>query len=145
MSRKRKLRFECTGCGGCCVGRPNSKLEYYVAVTPAERERIRKFLGVSPAWFRRRYLQRFDDGQHSLRWNGDRCVFLDGEKRCRIYPVRPTQCVTYPFWPEIVESRFGWRAEARHCEGINRGAAVPLVHVRRQLARQRRALKLSFK
>ncbi len=38
-----------------------------------------------------------------------------------------------------------WRAEARHCEGIHRGAVVPLAHVRRQLARQRRALKLSFK
>jgi len=140
----RTLRFECTGCGGCCTGRANSKLEYYVAVTPAERERIRKYLGVSPAWFRRRYLQRFDDGQYSLRWSPDRCVFLDGAKRCRIYPVRPAQCVTYPFWPDIVESRHGWRAEARRCEGIGRGAAVPLAQVRRQLARQRRAERQSY-
>lgn len=141
----RKLRFECTGCGGCCTGRPNSKLEYCVAVTPAERERIRNYLGVSPAWFRRRYLMRYEDGQYSLRWAGDRCVFLDGARRCRIYPVRPVQCVTYPFWPEIVESRAGWRVESRQCEGIDRGGAVPLAHVRRKLALQRRAERLSFK
>ncbi len=140
----RKLRFECTGCGGCCTGRGNARIEYYVAVTPAERERIRMHLGVSPAWFRRRYLMRFEDGQHSLRWKGDRCIFLDGKKRCRIYPVRPAQCVTYPFWPDIVESRFGWRLEGRECEGIGRGGVVPLAHVRRQLARQRRAVQRSF-
>ncbi len=87
----RKLRFECTGCGGCCTGRGNARIEYYVAVTPAEQRRIRKYLGVSPAWFRRRYLTRFEDGDESLRWEGDRCVFLDGDKRCRIYPVRPVQ------------------------------------------------------
>ncbi len=140
----RKLRFECTGCGGCCTGRDNARVEYYVAVTPTERERIRVYLGISPEWFRRRYLMRYEDGQHSLRWKDDRCVFLDGDKRCRIYPVRPVQCRTYPFWPEIVESRVGWRVEGRSCEGIGRGGVVPLAHVRRQFARQQRAVRQSF-
>ena len=27
------------------------------------------------------------------------CVFLTKTKKCSIYPVRPLQCLTYPFWP----------------------------------------------
>lgn len=139
MSASHKLRFECTGCGGCCTGRGNARVEYYVAITLVEQRDIRKYLGVSLAWFKRRYLMRFEDGEESLRWEGDRCVFLDGDKRCRIYPVRPVQCRTYPFWPELVESKFAWRAEARRCEGINRGEIVPLTRVRRALREQRAA------
>ena len=141
MSSQSKLRFECTGCGGCCTGRGNARVEYYVAIASAEQRRIRKYLGISLAWFKRRYLMRFEDGEESLRWEGDRCVFLDGEKRCRIYPVRPVQCRTYPFWPELVESRFAWRAEARRCEGINRGEIVPVARMRQALREQRRADK----
>ncbi|BCZ17382.1 hypothetical protein NHP190003_06640 [Helicobacter sp. NHP19-003] len=30
---------------------------------------------------------------------GYACVFLDEEtKQCQIYPVRPKQCQTFPFW-----------------------------------------------
>ena len=137
----RKLRFECTGCGGCCTGRGNARVEYYVAVTPVERRRIRQYLGISVAWFKRRYLMRFEDGDESLRWEGDRCAFLDDDKRCRIYPVRPVQCRTYPFWPELVESKFAWRAEARRCEGINRGEIVPVARMRHALREQRCADK----
>lgn len=144
MPSQSKLRFECTGCGGCCTGRGNAHLEYFVAITPTERERIRAYLGISPAWFRRRYLMRYWDGQHSLRWKDDRCVFLDGDKRCRIYPVRPVQCRTYPFWPELVESKIAWRAEARRCEGINRGGIVPPARVRLALKRQEHAVRQSF-
>jgi Fe-S-cluster containining protein len=136
-----KLRFQCTGCGGCCTGRGNARVEYYVAVTPVERRRIRKYIGVSLAWFKRRYLMRFEDGDESLRWEGDRCAFLDDDKRCRIDPVRPVQCRTYPFWPELVESKFAWRAEARRCEGINRGEIVPVARMRHALREQRRADK----
>ena len=123
------------------VQRPRTRVEYYVAVTPVERRRIRQYLGISVAWFKRRYLMRFEDGDESLRWEGDRCAFLDDDKRCRIYPVRPVQCRTYPFWPELVESKFAWRAEARRCEGINRGEIVPVARMRHALREQRCADK----
>ena len=51
----------------------------------------------------------------------------------RVYPVRPLQCRTYPFWPEVLASRQAWQREARRCEGINRGRAVPAGRIRRQL------------
>jgi Fe-S-cluster containining protein len=124
-------RFACTGCGKCCTGGSR----YVVEVSRAEQRRIQKHLGVSWAWFRRKYLFRFDDETESLRMPKGRCVFLDADNRCRVYQARPLQCRTYPWWPELMNRR-AWRLEARRCEGIGRGSVVPLAQVRRQLARQ---------
>jgi Fe-S-cluster containining protein len=123
-------RFHCTGCGECCTG-PGS--DWVIEVSRTEQERIRRHLGVTRAWFRRRYLFRFDEETESLRMNRKTgaCVFLE-DGRCRIYAVRPTQCRTYPWWPELMRPT-AWRREARRCEGIGRGGVVPLVEVRRRL------------
>ncbi len=79
-------------------------------------------------------LLRFDDETESLRMPNGRCEFLGNDNRCRIYAVRPRQCRTYPFWPELMTPG-AWRAEAARCEGIGRGGVVPLAHVRVQLRR----------
>lgn len=128
------LRFECTGCGVCCTGDASR----YVAAGPQEQETIRAFLNVSRAWFRRRYLTRVDDTTEGLRLAHGRCVFLNEAGRCRIYPVRPVQCRTYPWWPEVLASSASWRAEARRCEGINRGTQVPLTKIMAALKRKNR-------
>ena len=138
MSYSQKaLRFECTGCGACCTGGP----DYYVAADSREREAIRAFLKISRAWFTRRYLARVDADTIGIRLTsaGD-CTFLGADKRCRIYPVRPTQCRTYPWWPELVDSQRHWDEEAKRCEGMNRGAIVPLQVIQRSLARERRSV-----
>lgn len=89
-----------------------------------------RFLAISAAWFTRRYLWRVDDGSHSVRLNADgRCSFLDKAGKCRVYPVRPVQCRTYPFWPELVASKIAWGKEARACEGIGRGPVVPRARI----------------
>lgn len=129
------LRFRCTGCGGCCRGRGN----YWVETSRAEQRRIQRFLNVSSAWFRRRYLTAYEDGSEGLRWQNDRCVFLDKNERCSIYAVRPRQCRTYPFWPEAVDSRASWRATAKQCEGIGRGDVIPVAEVRKRLQLCRRS------
>lgn len=133
--RGRKLRFACTGCGACCTG----AAEDYVAVDAKEQEMIRAYLDVSRRWFRRRYLVRLDQHTEGLASaaNGD-CVFLDAAKRCRIYAVRPRQCRTYPFWPEIVASRQAWQREAKRCEGIGCGAQIPLRRIEIALKTLRR-------
>ena len=144
----RNLRFECTGCGQCCTGGGS----YVVEVSRAEQRRIQRHLAISWSWFRRRYVFRFDDETESLvmvapgipasrdtrasmRSAAGRCVFLDEQMRCRIYKVRPLQCRTYPFWPELMNAK-AWRAEARRCEGIDRGAVVSLARIRAELAKQ---------
>lgn len=40
------------------------------------------------------------------------CVFLDPFGQCSVYPVRPVQCRTYPFWPSLVDARDDWEGEA---------------------------------
>lgn len=123
-----ELHFSCTRCGRCCEG-PG---DYFVFLTADEAERIRAYRGLSTGWFRRRYLRRHGDGQLVLASGSDaRCIFLDAEGQCGIYPVRPLQCRTYPFWPEIVASGRAWQGEGRRCEGIDRGEPVPVDEIRR--------------
>ncbi|MDH3405869.1 MAG: YkgJ family cysteine cluster protein [Gammaproteobacteria bacterium] len=119
-----KRRFACTGCGECCTGRGS----YVIEISRAEQRHLQNFLGISWDWLRRRYVFRFDETESiRMRPNGD-CVFLDQDRRCRIYAVRPRQCRTYPFWPELA-SRKAWRAEAQRCEGIGQGPVIPLVRM----------------
>jgi Fe-S-cluster containining protein len=131
------LSFSCTRCGRCC----ETAGEFYVFLAEDEAERIRVHLDLSRAWFRRRYLERLDDRSLVLAAaTSERCIFLAADGQCRIYPVRPVQCRTYPFWPELVGTRRAWQREARRCEGINRGGAVPIKTIRRALSACRNAL-----
>jgi len=130
-----RLHFECTGCGACCTG----GVDHYVETNVTERASIRAFLKLSRAWFRRRYLVRVDADTIGIRLerNG-RCPFLGVDNRCRIYSVRPRQCRTYPWWPELIEKKRDWIEEARRCEGMNRGTVVPLSIIERAMAREKR-------
>lgn len=126
-----QLRFECTGCGDCCRGNPN---QYYIHLSSQEAGKIRDSLGISDAWFKRRYLVRLDAASFGIRMAAaGHCSFLSNKGKCRIYSVRPAQCRTYPWWPEVIETRAGWRYEAKRCEGINRGAVVPLSKIQHAL------------
>ena len=40
---------------------------------------------------------------------------------CGIYPVRPLQCRTWPFWPENLINESAWKRAARGCPGMDRG------------------------
>ena len=61
------------------------------------------------------------------------CVFLR-DNRCSIYPVRPKQCRTFPWWPEVVESKEAWEDTARRCEGIcSEAETVPYEEIQSQL------------
>ncbi len=128
------VRFECTQCGQCCRGGG----EYHVFLDESEAERIRAELALSPDWFQRRYLKRLDSGELTVALEADgRCSFLDAQGRCRVYAQRPTQCRTYPFWPEVLRSKSAWQAEAARCEGIDQGTVVPLAKLRAMLLAQR--------
>jgi Fe-S-cluster containining protein len=64
------------------------------------------------------------------------CVFLGKDNQCNIYHLRPTQCRTYPFWPELLDKEAHWLAERKFCEGIDRGKVVDTRHIRQQLQQQ---------
>jgi Fe-S-cluster containining protein len=110
------LRFECTACGHCCRWG-----EGYVWVSEREIHAMADSLGLDVLRFARDYVRRV--GTHySLKERPDyRCVLLDDRDRCRVYPVRPTQCRTYPFWREHLKSAKAWQALAEECPGLGQG------------------------
>jgi Fe-S-cluster containining protein len=105
-------------------------------MTGREAERIRSVLGVSRAWFRRRYVRCVGADRWEARLEDDgACPFLADERHCTVYGERPEQCRSYPFWPEIVASRTTWEREGRRCEGIGRGEVTAVATIERRLRR----------
>jgi Fe-S-cluster containining protein len=94
-----------------------------------EAGKICTHMGLTWKWFRRHYLRRLEDGDLVAADNAGACIFLDATGQCGIYAVRPIQCRTYPFWPELVNSETAWRREAHRCEGISRGRVVSAARI----------------
>lgn len=122
------LAFECTRCGNCCTGDPG-----FVWVTDEELESIAAFLG-RPLREVRDLHARKSRGRVTLREraNGD-CVFFDRERGCTIYPVRPAQCRTWPFWDSNVATPEDWERTCRVCPGAGRGEIIPVEEITRRL------------
>jgi len=122
------LRFECIRCGRCC------SVQGIVWISPEDCRRIAEFLGVSQDLLIREYLLECEYG-FLIRERMDMgCVMLDGD-RCTIYPARPLQCRSYPFWPEILRSRESWLSEASRCPGIDRGRLWSFREIRERMLR----------
>ncbi len=102
---------------------------------PEEITAIAEFLDV-PVGEIRLLHTRLARGKMSLREyaNGD-CTFFDPySRRCRIYPVRPKQCRTWPFWRSNLSSPEIWEQVCQICPGIGQGEAVPLEVINRNLS-----------
>ncbi|MGA0332966.1 MAG: YkgJ family cysteine cluster protein [Kiritimatiellia bacterium] len=113
------VHFRCTDCGFCCSGAPGK-----VRISEEEQESITGFLGEDMESFLRKWT-RDQDGERLLKekTNGD-CVFFE-HNRCRIHPVKPRQCRTYPFWFRNVRSEEAWAKTCRECPGIGEGEFFP--------------------
>jgi len=126
------LAFECIACGRCCSG-PE---EGYVWITPAKIQPAAEFLGLTVREFRKRYCRRVGRRISLIEQANKDCVFLhtdaDGNKRCAIYAIRPTQCRTWPFWPINVLNATAWAISGMRCPGINRGPLHDLEHIERE-------------
>lgn len=116
------LPFKCTECGKCCTGSPG-----YVWVTEEEMQGMATILNISIDQFKRRYI-RSRDNRYALiekkAQNGDfDCIFLN-DKKCMVYQSRPTQCRTFPWWKENLNTPESWQQAAKECEGINDEAPI---------------------
>jgi Fe-S-cluster containining protein len=115
------LHFECLQCGNCCSGPEQG----YVWITRPEMELVAEFLDIPIGELRRKYLKRVGMRTTVIEQQGTRdCAFLrkiDGQKRCTIYSVRPSQCRNWPFWPGNLTKPVEWNFAARKCPGVNRG------------------------
>jgi uncharacterized protein len=126
------LRFTCSQCGNCCSG-PQG----FVWISEIEQRRLAEHLKISVPQLRKQYCRtigsrvslkeiRNSAGQYD-------CIFLEdrrvtdrqGVKRvqrvCSIYPVRPLQCRTWPFWDGNLSDAKVWNNSAKRCHGMNHG------------------------
>ncbi len=127
---KEGLKFKCTQCGNCCTGP-----EGYVWVNEDEIQQIAAFIN-QPVGEMKLARTRPVGRRVSLKEfaNGD-CTFFDPEKRgCTIYPVRPRQCRTWPFWNSNLESPETWQEVHDVCPGAGKGNFFSLEEIEAQAA-----------
>ncbi|MEZ6056928.1 MAG: YkgJ family cysteine cluster protein [Planctomycetaceae bacterium] len=119
------LAFECTQCGDCCTGSPG-----HVWVNDEEIAAIAQYLGKSVGEIRLLHTHPARGGVSLNDYaNGD-CVFLDAKARnCTVYPVRPRQCRTWPFWNSNLEDPKAWKETCRVCPGAGRGQLYTLSEI----------------
>lgn len=128
------LRFECTQCGKCCTGGPG-----VVRVSNEEITALAEHLGISRQQFAAQFVRPFppdaldEDGRPypgsdspgnpllSLTETADHSCIFFADGRCTVYPVRPSQCRTFPFWMKNLRNEAAWQRVARSCPGIGRG------------------------
>jgi Fe-S-cluster containining protein len=124
------LRFTCSQCGNCCTGGPG-----YIWISDVEIDRLAEHLQITAKDVIKQYCRTID-GRISLTeirtpQGMYDCVFLKedpqrGRKTCSIYPVRPLQCRTWPFWPENLQTPARWDRAAKRCHGMNHGRTFTL-------------------
>ena len=116
------LRFECTQCGNCCTGAPG-----YVWLSTAEIYRIAEFLKMRERDFVKQYVRKVDQRLSLVELPNGNCIFY--ENGCKVYPVRPSQCRTFPFWKNIVATPASWERAASECPGMNSGKDFSKVEI----------------
>jgi len=123
------MRFQCQpGCIRCC------EQKGFVYVNRDDIARLARHVGLTRAEFTRRYLC---GSRGLLRFRKPpkkQCPFLlaDG---CSVHEIKPLQCSSFPYWPELLDKVSERRAAAEYCPGMNRG---PLVNIdaAREVAQQ---------
>ena len=91
-------RFNAHACkeceGNCCIGESG-----YIWVTKEDIKNISNYLKIDEEIFKKTFLIKVGY-RYSLKEkphkSGYACIFF--ENGCKIYPVRPNQCRTFPFW-----------------------------------------------
>ncbi|NOZ89648.1 MAG: YkgJ family cysteine cluster protein [Epsilonproteobacteria bacterium] len=106
----------CASCGGaCCTGESG-----YIWAKYHEIEKMAQFLELTIEEFATMYLRkvkhRYSIIERKIDTDNYACIFFDNDKKqCSIYPVRPTQCRSFPFW-EIFKSDI--EEVKKECPGI---------------------------
>ncbi len=115
------VQFQCQGSGKCCT----SHGEYgFVFLSLDDRKRMAKFLNIAASAFTRKYCERNEQGAWHLieRKESPDCMFFNSKgKSCSVYEARPTQCRTWPFWPEVMKAKTWNKEVLSFCPGIGKG------------------------
>lgn len=126
------IQFECQGSGKCCVSRD----EYgFVYLTDRDRRRFAKYFKLSMREFTAKYCEKDQGHFWKLKDFTRSCVFLKNNQ-CSVYEARPTQCRTWPFWPENMSAKNWKRDVASYCPGVGKGRVWTEEEIRQQIEAQ---------
>ncbi|MBC8309307.1 MAG: YkgJ family cysteine cluster protein [Phycisphaerales bacterium] len=129
------LCFSCMQSGNCCTGPPGA-----VWFNDEEGRAMAKKLNLAVETFYQRYTRmvgtRWSLRENSIDGKYD-CVFLNRKTKkpsCLLYEARPSQCRTWPFWPENLSSETDWHRAKKEtpCPGMDSGKLIPASEIRIQ-------------
>jgi len=128
------LRFGCTRCGNCC------RQPGYVWISVDEMANMARYLSLPLDEFQESFDVQWDSNAQSWRIDavhGEGCPLLDGDD-CRVHPVKPSQCKTFPFWPELLDDRNAWNEAKNYCPGMDSNSGR--LYSPREIRKQRRSV-----
>jgi Fe-S-cluster containining protein len=118
------MRFECqSGCTKCC------EQQGFVYLTEDDILRLAGFLDLKPTVFERRFVYRTKNLRRLRVPRLAQCPFLKTDG-CSVHVAKPLQCRTFPFWPEMVDSKREWLKTGSWCPGIGKGPLVKIEAAR---------------
>jgi Fe-S-cluster containining protein len=118
------IRFECqSGCTKCC------EEQGFVYLTEQDITRIAEYVGLSHAEFEKRHVFRTRNLRRLRVPRHANCAFLK-EGGCAIHEVKPMQCASFPYWPELLASHRAWHETGKRCPGIGKGELVNIEKAR---------------
>ena len=112
-----EMEFCCQRCSNCC-----RHDEGYVFLTKQNVYAIADHLKMSVKQFISECCRVVEQPEGNMlclkeKQNYD-CIFWSNG--CLIYEVRPTQCMTYPYWPFIVNNKELQKQEKKRCKGFDK-------------------------
>lgn len=115
ISNLKEMDFQCQRCSNCC-----RHDEGYVFLTKENALAIADHLKMTLKEFINQCCRIIDHPQgHVLCLKEKRnydCIFWSNG--CIIYEVRPTQCMTFPYWPFLVNDKKLQEEEKQRCKGL---------------------------
>ena len=93
-------------------------------------------LGLVVAAFRKQFLRLVGRRVSLIEKPGGDCIFWDPGQGCLVYDARPTQCRTWPFWSENIESPEDWERTRAVCPGSGRGPVYPVETIQQLSGRK---------
>lgn len=117
--------FFCQRCGECCKG------ESTVGLSPEERERIARFLGLSLQEFMESFTEVKGEERVEMKTKDGYCIFYDQTKRlCAIHPVKPDKCKEWPF-PEIIfKDETNFQIIKASCKGLEKFSFTDIQQIK---------------
>ncbi len=114
--------FSCqSSCGKCC-DEPNG----IVYLSTHDAKRISSNMSLKVSEWLERDCRKTLDGRYILksRESDGVCIYLNQEKQCEIYSVRPQQCAAFPWWSENLATDRAWNKVKQECPGLTAEDAI---------------------